>query len=232
MEDFIYQKDKAPCGITVEEIYGADEKSPKVWKLFAMQIFSEAEGDYRAIEHFENGAPVLDGMPQRISVSHTSHFLAVASLPKTPDNDLAEVNPRTAMGIDIERADRAQAVKVADRFLSPEEFKLLPPVGEGSDIPEKTVEAYVLAWTCKEALYKSIMGTAPDWKDDYCIKLLPVVADTMAKATPDKFGKGSVRLSDGKTMEMALSSWRDNGHILTLAFSPKIARYHTKAEQA
>lgn len=37
--DFLYQKSISPSGVAVEEIFGADEKSPKVWKLFAMQIF-------------------------------------------------------------------------------------------------------------------------------------------------------------------------------------------------
>lgn len=229
MEDFIYQKGKAPCGIAVEEIYGADEKSAKVWKLFAIQIFSEAEGDYRSIEHLENGAPILDGIPRRISVSHTSHFLAVASLPKTPEADLAEVCPRTAMGIDIERADREQAVKVAGRFLTDSEAALLPAT-DSDEVSKEATEAYVLAWTCKEALYKSIMGKAPDWKEDYRIEKMPEIAGSMEKATPEKYGKGIVSLADGKRMEMILSSWRENDHVLTLAFSPKIARYQTKGE--
>lgn len=229
MDEFIYQKEKAPCGIAVEEIYGADQKSAKVWKLFAMQIFSESEGDYRSVEHLENSAPILDGIPQRISVSHTPHFLVIASLPKTPDNDLSEVNARTAMGIDIERADRAQAVKVAGKFLTETEAALLPTV-DPENASKEAIESYVLAWTCKEALYKSIMGAAPDWKEHYSIEKMPEIAGSMRLATPDKYGKGIVSLADGKRMEMILSSWRENDHVLTLAFSPKIARYQTKGE--
>lgn len=225
MEDFIYQKETAPCGITVEEIYGADEKSAKVWKLFAMQIFSESDGDYRSIDHLECGAPVLDGIPQRISVSHTAHFLAVASLPKTPDMDMEEVNPRTAMGIDIERAGRAQALRVAEKFLSPEEMSLLPEVKDQEKASRESVDAYVLAWTCKEAMYKAIMGIGPDWKQDYVIEVLPKIAESITKATPDRFGKGTVKIPGQDPMEVLLSSWRENGHILTLAFSPKTARY-------
>lgn len=230
MEDFIYQKEKAPCGVAVELIYGADDKSAKVWKLFAMQIFSESEGDYRAITHLDNGAPILDGIPRRISVSHTSHFLAIASLPKTPDNDLSEVNPRTAMGIDAENAHRPQAVKVAEKFLTSSEIKLLPAVDGIDSISNETVEAYVLAWTCKEALYKSIMGIAPDWREDYRIEKMPLIAGNLAKATPDKYGKGIVAIPGAAPMDMLLSSWRENGHVITLAFSPKIARYQTKTE--
>ena len=75
----MYEREVAPCGVAVEMIYGADEKSAKVWKLFAMQILSEAEGDYRSIEHYDNGAPYLDGVSQRISVSPTPHCLVGAS---------------------------------------------------------------------------------------------------------------------------------------------------------
>ncbi len=51
MDEFLYEKEMAPCGVVIEMIYGADGKSAKVWKLFAMQILSEADGDYREIAH-------------------------------------------------------------------------------------------------------------------------------------------------------------------------------------
>lgn len=224
MTDFMYEKEMAPCGVAIEEIYGADEKSAKVWKLFAMQIFSEAEGDYRSIEHFENGAPYIDGHQQRISVSHTSHCLVVASLPKTPDIDLATVNIRTAIGIDLERSDRAQVLKIRDKFLSSSENTLLPEIAEIEKATEEDIKQYILAWTCKEALYKAGMGMPPDWKEDYCIVALPKIASDMRSATTEKYGKGIIRTADGE-MEMLLSSWEFEGHVVTLAFSGKIARY-------
>lgn len=216
MTDFIYEKNLAPCGIAIEEIYGAEEKSPKVWKLFALQIFSESGGDYRSIVHIENGAPLLEDSPQRISVSHTSHHLVVASLPKTPDIDLTEVNERTVMGVDIEKADRAQVIKIRDKFLSPAEEKM---------VAAEDVKANILAWTCKEALYKSVMGASPDWKEDYQIISLPIPAADIKSATKEKFGKGLVKMADGSQIGMNLSSWQSDGHILTLAFSSKIPMY-------
>ena len=225
MSDFIYQRETAPCGVAVEEIYGADEKSPKVWKLFAMQIFSEAEGEYRSIEHLDNGAPVLDGASQRISVSHTPHFLAVASLPRTPEIALDEVNARSALGIDIEKADRSQVIKVRDKFLSDRELAMLPAVESEEKATPQEIKEYIAAWTCKEALYKAAMGTAGDWKEDYRIITLPKTAGSIAAATPDNYGKAEIRLSETETMDMLLSSWVAEGHIITLAFSPKIARF-------
>ncbi|MDE6695394.1 MAG: 4'-phosphopantetheinyl transferase superfamily protein [Muribaculaceae bacterium] len=225
MGDFMYEREVAPCGIAIEEIYGAEEKSAKVWKLFAMQIFSEAEGDYRSIAHLDNGVPILDGIPQRISVSHTSHCLVVASLPKTPDIDLSSVNPRTAIGIDLEKDDRAQVLKIRDKFLSESEKRLLPEITDIEKATEHDIKQYILAWTCKEALYKADMGLAPDWKEDYRILSLPGIASDMHSATPEKYGKGVISTSDGE-MEMLLSSWEFERHVVTLAFSGKIARFH------
>ncbi|MDE6787416.1 MAG: 4'-phosphopantetheinyl transferase superfamily protein [Muribaculaceae bacterium] len=231
MGEFMYEREVTPSGVAVEMIYGADEKSAKVWKLFAMQIFSEAEGDYREIAHLENGAPVLYGIPQRISVSHTSHCLVVASLQKTPDIDLSSVNPRTALGIDLEKSDRAQVLKIRDKFLSDSERVLLPEIAEIEKATEEDVKQYILAWTCKEALYKADMGMATDWKEDYKIEALPQVASDMQSATSDKFGKGVIKTADGE-MNMLLSSWEFEGHVVTLAFSGKIAKYQPIQSQS
>lgn len=225
MGEFIYERQTAPCGVAVETISGADEKSAKVWKLFAMQIFSEAEGDYRQIEHLENGAPVLDGINKRISVTHTPHFLVVASLPKTPDSDLAMVSLRTAMGIDAEKEDRRQVLKIREKFLNEEEIRLLPATDDPEKCSDADIRSYILAWTCKEALYKADLGIAPDWKGDYRITTLPTIADSIKNATPERYGKGVVSDPELGEMEMLLSSWMCEGHVVTLAFSPKIARY-------
>lgn len=224
MRDFLYERQVAPCGVAVEMIYGADGKSAKVWRLFAMQIFSESDGDYRSIGHMECGAPVLEGIPQRISLSHTSHCMVIASLPKTPDIPLDEVNMRTAVGIDLEKADRAQVLRIRDRYLSSSEKALLPDVVDTEEASEEDIRRHILAWTCKEALYKAVMGSASDWKEDYRIISLPVVAYDMMSAVASKYGKGIVR-TPGKDIEMNMSSWEFEGHIVTLAFSGKIARY-------
>lgn len=224
MDDFMYEKEVAPCGVAVETIYGADDKSAKVWKLFAMQIFSEAEGDYRSIKHLECGAPVLDGIPQRISVSHTSHCMVIASLPKTPDVALDTVNARTALGIDIEKADRAQVLKIRDKFLSSAEKELLPEIPDTEKATDEDIRLHILSWTCKEALFKAGFGLAKDWKEDYRITALPILAADMNSATSKKLGKGIISLPDGD-IEMTLSSWLFEGHVVTLALSSKTARF-------
>ena len=224
MREFMYEREVAPCGVAVETIYGADEKSAKVWKLFAMQIFSEAESDYREIEHLDNGAPILNGIPQRITLSHTTHCITIGSIPKTPDIDLEQVNPRTAIGIDLEKEDRRQVLKIRDKFLTEKEKQALPTTDNPEQAPEEEVKAHILAWTCKEALYKAAMGEARDWKEDYIIMELPAVAATISEATPEKYGKGRIMLS-GDHMDMWLSAWEFEGHIVTLAFSGKIPKF-------
>lgn len=224
MGEFMYEREVAPCGVAVEMIYGADEKSAKVWKLFAMQIFSEAEGDYREIEHLENGAPMLDGIPQRISVSHTSHCLVVASIPKTPDIDLSCVNFRTAIGIDLEKSDRAQVLKIRDKFLSEPEKALLPEITDIEKASAENIEQYILAWTCKEAIFKAALGEASDWKEDYQIVSLPRIASDLHSATADKYGKSVIKTPTGE-IDLFLSSWEFEGNIVTLAFSNKIAKF-------
>lgn len=225
MEDFVYEKETAPSGVSVEIIYGADDKSAKVWKLFAMQIFSESGSEYRQIGHMENGAPLLDGVPKRISVTHTPHFLVVASLPKTPDTDLTEVSFRTSMGIDAEISNRKQVLNIKDKFLSAEEMKLLPSVEDVDKASDTDTLAYIHAWTCKEALYKANLGKASDWKESYRIISLPEIANEMKHATPEKYGKSVITDPTLGDMEMTLSSWMCQGHVVTLAFSSKIARY-------
>lgn len=224
MEEFMYEREVAPSGIAVEKIYGADEKSAKVWKLFANQILSEAEGDYRSIGHLENGAPYIEGKNQRISISHTSHFLVMATIPETPKFPIEHINVRTAMGVDIEKADRAQVIKIKDKFLSPKELELLPKVDDPEKATAETIKKYILAWTCKEALYKAAMGIAPDWKKHYQIAWFPEIASCLAEATSDKYGRASI-MWNGLFMEIWLASWEEMGHILTLAYSPQIARF-------
>lgn len=224
MEEFMYEREVAPCGIAVEKIYGADEKSAKVWKLFAMQIFSEAEGDYRSIGHYECGAPYIDGKNQSISISHTPHFLVVASIPETPNICIEGINVRTAIGVDIEKADRAQVIKIKDKFLTPEELDMLPTADDPENVTAETIKEYILAWTCKEAMYKAVMGIAPDWKKNYQIGWLPKIAPCLAEATLAKYGRGSI-ICNGNFMEIWLSSWEESGHIMTLAFTPVIPTF-------
>lgn len=223
--EFIYWPHHTPVGIKVEEVSGMDTKSGKVWREMAKQIYCENGKDsYRDLGHFANGAPFVFGSPSRISMTHTDHLLAVATLPKTPEADLSKFNPRTAMGIDAERLDRNQVIRVRNKFLSDAETGL---------VPENDMEKNIIAWTCKEAMYKAGMTEGVDFKDAITIEQLPEIDRKMnlPGAPTPILGKGTILLTTEKgtsRLEMELYSYQSDDYCVTLAYSPKCAKFGKK----
>jgi len=211
MNDLIYTRRHTPVGILVEEIEGGEGYSPKVRKLLSRQIYSEnGKGVYRIISHYAGGAPYLEGSETRISISDTANLLVVASLPRTPEVDLSKPSPRTAMGVDAESKDREQVLKVRERFLSENELRL---------IPSDSLRANVLAWTAKEALLKAGMDAGVDIRRDLEIVRLP---------EGEIPGEARMRQKDGEWIPMELYSYETGGSIVTIAYSPKCAKYHKR----
>ncbi len=225
--EHVYWRHPTLPGIKVEEVSG-DGHPEKVWMEVARQVYCEnGREEYREIGHFPGGAPFLFGYAGRISISHTDGLFAVATLPATPDVELGHFSERAAMGIDVERSDRAQVVRIADRFLSEDE-KLL--VGED-------VELGVLAWTAKEAAYKAALTAGLDFRQDIRIVDMPRLAPAVPVFDPAEFGlnddkeswrcllgKIEVRLPEG-IVPFNLFSYRSDDHIVTLAYSPKCAKF-------
>lgn len=215
----------------MEEISGMESKSGKLWREMALQIYCEngREG-YREIGHFPNGAPFLFGLTARISITHTGHLLAVATLPKTPEADLSRFYTRTALGIDAESLDRSQVLKVRDRFLSD---------SEKETIPADNLEANIIAWTAKEALYKSALTEGLDFRNDIAIESLPQIDRKMnlPGAPAPVTGKAKISLpvptdADNpdaakgmRIIDMELYSYESDGCCVTLAYSPKCAKF-------
>lgn len=215
--EFIYWRHKTPVGIKVEEVSGMETRSGKIWIEMAKQIYCENGVDgYREIGHFPNGAPFLFGSTSRISLTHAGHLLAVATLPKTPEADLSVFSPRTAMGIDAESLGREQVIRVREKFLSDYELSM---------IPASDVEANIIAWTCKEALYKAGMTEGVDLKKDMEIKKLPRIDRNLNQPgkTPE-LGKAILM----GNVEMELYSYESDGYCVTLAYSPKCAKFGGK----
>lgn len=216
-----------------------ENKSGKLWRDMAMQIYCENGVDgFREIGHFANGAPFLFGLTSRISVTHTAHLLAVATLPKTPEANLSQFAPRTAMGIDAERLDREQVLRVRDKFLSDEEKAI---------VSEDSLEANIIAWTSK-ALYKAAMTEGLDFRNDITIKSLPAIDRQMnlPGAPAPVIGKAQVLVADMRNhqdespateikkevVEMELYSYESEGCCVTIAYSPKCAKFGRKASKA
>lgn len=224
--DFIYWRHITPVGVKVEEISGGEDRSQAVRIAMARQIYCEngRDGQYRSLLHLQSGAPLLENEETRISITHTPGLYAVASLPKTPDADLTQFAARTALGIDAERADREQALRVRERFLSDEELALV-----GDDL-----ERTIIAWTAKEALYKAALAPGTDWRRCLRIISLPALdlADELTPADASgrpghtvSVGKAELRIEGREVCPMELYSYRSGNHIITLAYSPRCAKY-------
>lgn len=217
--DYIYWKHLTPCGIRVEEISGREDKSGAIWLAMARQIWEEnGEGGWQELDHTAQGAPLLVGSQQRVSVSHTEGLLVVATLPRTPEASLTEFSQRTAMGIDCERADRTQVLRVRERFLSEDELQL---------VPADDVEKNIIAWTAKEALLKASLRPDIDIRRGLRILSLPEPGEpVMLKGSgPFTPAKALITYTDGAEIPMNLYCYRSEAFIVTLAYSPKCATF-------
>lgn len=219
MTDFIYWPHPTPVGINIEEVSGYESKSGKAWRELARQIYCEnGRNAYREIYYSEIGAPLLEGSDQRISISHAGNLFVVASLPATPECDLETFSLRSALGVDCERKDREQVVHLRPRFLSEEELEL---------IPEKDVAQNIVAWTVKEAVYKAMLTPGLDFRKMIRIHSLPEVKDFDPFNIP-KLGKATVSVEKDdtlQTVEFDLYSYLSDDYVVTLAFSPKCAKF-------
>lgn len=225
--DFVYWRHRLPIGIKVEEVSGgARYSSPAIWLSVARQVYCENGRDgYRQLEHFDSGAPYLAGEDTRISVTHTAGLLAVATLPRTPEADLLHFNTRTAMGIDAERRDREQVLRVRERFLNEKELAL---------VPADDLVANITAWTAKEAMLKATLNPAIDIRRDIRLQSLPAPMNVKkGKDGHPQFeytlGAGSVRV-DGKDYPMEIFCYDSDDCRVTLAYSPKCAKYSGDAK--
>lgn len=243
--DFIYWRHPTVPGIKVEEITGGEYYKGKVWLEMARQVYCENGRDsYREIGHFRSGAPFLYGETARISLTHCDGFLAVATLPSTPEVALDVFSERAAMGIDAERADRAQVLKIRERFLSAAELDM---------IPADDVVLNVLAWTVKEAAYKAAFSEGMDFREDIRIRRLPRFAPPTPVYDPREFGLAAdemtlpedfygevtaVRRVADHTLQgadsasgttMRIFSYMSDGFIVTLCYSPRCAKFGKSA---
>ena len=228
MEEFVYWRHPTlPC-IKVEEITEGCEFSGPAWLEGARQIYGEnGREEYREIGHYQNGAPFLYNSSARISVTHCPGLLAVATLPDTPEVQLTEYSDRAALGIDAERGDREQVLKLRERFLSPDELQ---------EIPADDVRKNILAWTVKEAVYKAALTEGLDFREQIHISRMP----KLGPATPvfdvkefgdfseRDYGRAEVLDSDGTRREFILYSYESDDFIITLAYSPRSSRFNKK----
>lgn len=221
-EAFLYERHRTAPGIKLETVCGGAGYSYRAWELLARQVWCEnAREGYRTIDHTDKGAPLLtsdseEGDRQRISVSHTPGLFAVATLPPTDKPcDLETFSPSTALGLDVERADRSKVINVRERFLNDTEAAL---------IPADDVAANILAWTCKEAMIKLSFNTYADIRRDLIITEMPDLSG--------KWGCGFATLPDGTKIAVELYSLPlcNGRYVATLAYTKDTLRFGTKTK--
>lgn len=100
------------------------------------RLVREAFGPQAVLEHRADGSPFVVCAGAEISVSHSRHLAVLAVAP-------------VAVGVDIEEA-REQLVRVAGRFMTPEEQKVYSSPG-----------LILKAWTLKEAAFKTLRPDSP-----------------------------------------------------------------------
>lgn len=220
--EFIYWRHPTLPGIKVEEVTGGGRYSGKVWFEMARQVYCEnGREEYREIGHYKSGAPFLYGYAGRISVTHCAGMFAVATLPATPEVNLCEFSERAALGIDAERADRSQVLKIRERFLSDNELNVI----SADDVQEN-----VLAWTVKEAAYKAMLTHRLDFRENIQIKKMPELGPASIIPGRDlsvsEYMGLAIIIKEGE-LEIPLNiySFVSEDHIVTLAFSPRCAKF-------
>ena len=115
--------------------------------------------------HTPAGAPTLPGF--HISISHSRLLAAVALDPVRP------------VGIDVEEY-RPTLENVRSRFTTDEELALIssPPPQH----PNSPTSPLLLAWTSKEAIYKTLPEVGPDF-----IRDITLLSPASARATGRRF---------------------------------------------
>lgn len=211
-EEFVYWRHKTPVGIKIEEVSGGCRYKGKSWREMARQIYCEnGKESYREIGHFADGAPFLYGEESRISITHCDGLYVAATLPPTPEVELGEFSRRACMGIDAERADREQVIRLRERFLSERELSM---------ISKDDIKANITAWTIKEAAYKAALKPGLDIRTDIRIERMP---------SADSLGLAAVMRDkndpESEAEPLSIYSYDSEGCVVTLAFSPKCAKF-------
>ncbi|MBR3756970.1 MAG: 4'-phosphopantetheinyl transferase superfamily protein [Bacteroidaceae bacterium] len=122
--------------VLLEEARGRFKAAGRRIEWLSVRRLMHELGITSPIAYLPSGRPYLEDDERHISISHTRGYAAVA---------LHEDYP---IGLDIEqRTDKVCRVK--DKFLSHEEKLFLPS-------EKKNVEALLIIWTAKEALFKLV----------------------------------------------------------------------------
>ena len=144
------------------------------------------------LNYTSNGAPIIDN--GYISISHTESYVVIATHPLRP------------VGVDIETIGN-KAVRVMERFLSPNEIALLPTEEKllSCGTSHRTAAIH-LAWSVKECIYK-IYPSAIEFRKDIILSsfdTLPEGVVTARLSDSDRTIQAHYTLHDGCSLAWAL----------------------------
>jgi hypothetical protein len=158
-------------GIPVDDLVDQPVKRQRE-KVAERLLLCSAFGSPVTMCHDAQGAPSVEGRDVNISITHTPQLVALAW------------NERVAIGIDAERTDRQQVLKVRNKFLNSSELQFIAP---------DDLDAHIIAWTAKEAVIKAERNSAIDWTDGICLE--PFIPETTGTTLVARCGNRRYRLT-------------------------------------
>jgi phosphopantetheinyl transferase len=147
------------AGIPCDDLLGEPVKRQRE-RAAERLLLCHVMGQPVTLAHTEQGAPVVEGSDVNISISHTPRLVVLA------------IDPKVIIGVDAEQADRAQVLRVRDKFLNTTEKQFIHP---------DDLTVHVIAWTAKEAIIKAERNSALDWTNG--IMLDPFSLDGLEQGT-------------------------------------------------
>ena len=172
-------------GIPVDDLVDQPVKRQRE-KAAERLLLCSAFGSPVTMCHDAQGAPSVEGRDVNISITHTPRLVALAW------------NERVVIGIDAERTDRQQVLKVRNKFLNSSELQFIAP---------DDLDAHIIAWTAKEAVIKAERNSALDWTEGICLEPFASPAGATRGTLAARCGDRRYRLSWCVT----------EGHCITLA---------------
>lgn len=146
--------------------FGRDSRKQE-W-LAARVLLQQLSGMNPEIGYHRNGAPFLQNSTNRISISHTQGYAAVA------------ISDANTVAIDIEYPS-PRVLKIADRFLHPDEEAFLDK--------QRLADYQTVIWCAKEALFKWWGETDVTFKEH--LRIHPFTLQTDAVMLEATISKGS-----------------------------------------
>ena len=172
------------AGVPVGDLLEAPVKRQRE-KAAERLLLHRAFGRPVTLLHDEQGAPSVEGHEDTcISITHTMELVAIA------------LDDSQVIGLDAERMDRKQVLKVRDKFLN---------ASEQQSIDADNLAAHIIAWTAKEAVIKAERNSRIDWTEG--IRLEPFVPQADETVLVARCGSRCYRLQ-ARPIE---------GHYITLA---------------